>query len=151
MEFARRYTKKYCFKSPNLLNLRELGSLVIAQEDFRRRHGFLLSILQTNVEEGILDTLVQFYDPLYHCFTFPDYQLVPTLEEYSYWVGLPVANKVPFTGLEEIPKPSTIAASLHLETSEVKSNLTTKGNLLGLPTEFLFQKAFTLAEALSVD
>ena len=24
-------------------------------------------------EEGCLETLVQFYDPLYHCFTFPDY------------------------------------------------------------------------------
>src|SRR4030043_1442756 len=118
MDFARRYTKKFVFKSPNVLKLRELASFVTSPDYFRLRHGFLLSILQTNVEKGILNTLVQFYDPLYHCFTFPDYQLVPTLEEYSYWVGLPILDKVPFSGLEETPKPLAIAATLHLETPE---------------------------------
>jgi len=95
--------------------------------------------------------LVQFYDPLYHCFTFPDYQLVPTLEEYSYWVALKVSDKVPFSGLEPIPKPSTIAATLHLETSLIKANLTTKGGLLCLPTKFLFQKASTFSKLASSD
>ena len=103
------------------------------------------------MEEGILNTLVQFYDPLYHCFTFPDYQLVPTLEEYSYWVGLPVSNEVPFNDLEQILKSSTITIALHLETSELKANLTTKGGLLGLPTKFLFQKASAFAEVASSD
>ena len=118
MNFVRRNTKKYDFKNPNLLNLRKLGSLVTSPEDFRVHHGNFLSILKTNVKEVVLNTLVQFYDPFYHCVTFPDYQLVPTLEEYSYWVGLPVSDEVPFSGLEETPKPSTIAAVLHLETSD---------------------------------
>jgi hypothetical protein len=52
MDFVRRNTKKYDFKSPDLLNLRKLGSLVTSLEDFRVRHGKLLSILKTNVEEG---------------------------------------------------------------------------------------------------
>ena len=53
------------------------------------------------MENGLLNTLVQFYDPLHHCFTFPDYQLMPTLEEYSYLVGLSISNQIPFSGLEE--------------------------------------------------
>jgi hypothetical protein len=97
MDLGKRITKKYNFKSPDLTKLRKLGSLVSSPEDFRGHYGKLLSILKTNVEEGILNTLVQFYDPLYHCFTFPDFQLVPTLEEYSYLVGLPIPDKVPFT------------------------------------------------------
>jgi hypothetical protein len=92
------------------------------------------------LKKGVIKTLVQFYDPLYHCFTFPDYQLVPTLEEYSYWVDLSVSDEVPFGGLEETPKPSTVVASLHLETSDVEANLTTKGGFQGLPTKFLLNK-----------
>lgn len=91
----RRYTRKFTFRKLDLVNLRELAVKVASLEDFCDRHGRLLGILWTNVEKGCL---VQFYDPAYHCFTFPDYQLVPTLEEYSYLVGLPVLDKVPFTG-----------------------------------------------------
>ena len=37
-----------------------------------------------------MSVLVQFYDPLYHCFTFQDFQLVPTLEEFSELLGISV-------------------------------------------------------------
>ena len=60
------------------------------------------------MKEGILSTLVQIYDPMYHCFTFPDYQLMPTLEEYSYLLDLPITDRVRFTGLE--PKPHEISS-----------------------------------------
>jgi len=92
--------------------------------------------------------LVQFYNPRYHCFTFPDYQLVPTLEEYAYLVGLPVLDQVPFSGLEEDPKASAIAASLCLKITDIMSNLTTKGKekIQGLTSEFLISKAYTSAK-----
>jgi hypothetical protein len=151
MDLEKRNTKKYNFKCPDLTKLRKLGSLVSDPADFRGRYGKLLSILKTNVEEGILNTLVQFYDPLYHFFTFPDYQLVPTLEEYSYWVGLPVFDKVPFSGLEGVPKSSVIATDFHLKTSDIVANITSKGGFQGLTSRFLFGKAFTFAEAGSTD
>ena len=58
--------------------------------------------------------LFQFFDPMHHCLTFPDYQLVPTLEEFSLLLGVPVLDQAPFTGLEGIPKPEVIAEALHL-------------------------------------
>jgi hypothetical protein len=140
-----------------LSKLRELGSLVTSPEDFHKNYGRLLGLLNVKVEKGCLETLIQFYDPLYHCFTFPDYQLVPTLEEYSYLVGLPIHNQIPFSGLEPTPKPLHIAKTLHLSASLVKANLTTKKDpitqkaLIGLPTKFLYQQAFTFADAGSTD
>jgi len=101
----------------------------------------LLYILRTYVDEGLLNTLIQFYDPQYHYFTFSDYQLVPTLEEYSFWVGKPVLDEVPFHGLEVAPKIPDIATAFHLERSEVKANLATKRGLQCLPYNFLYQKA----------
>jgi len=102
-----------------------------------------------NATKGVFESLVQFYDPLYHYFTFPDYQLVPTLEEYSYLVGLPVLDKIPFSGLEPVPKLSTIAAALHLGASVIKKNFIVKGGIWGLPTKLLYQQASTFAEVAS--
>ena len=39
---------------------------------------------------------------------------MPTLEEYSYLLDLPVTDRVPFTGLEGEPKPHEIDALIHL-------------------------------------
>jgi len=144
---TKRSVKKYSFKSPNLTKLKELGSQVTSPRGFQDRHGKLFDILKIKVEEGILETLVQFYDPAYHCFTFTDYQLVPTLEEYSYWVGLPVPDKEPFNGLELTPKTSIIAAALHLKPSDiVPPNFIIKGGFQGLTANFLYKKASTFAK-----
>jgi len=140
-----RSIKRYNCKKQDLEGLRKLGTLITDLVGFQFRHGKLLNILNTKFDEGILKTLVQFYDPRYHCFTFPDYQLVPTLEEYAYLVDLPVLDRVPFSGLEEVPKASTIAATLHLKTSDITSTLTTKGRekIQGLTSKFLIDKANT--------
>ena len=109
-----RSIKQYSFKNPDLTKLRELSAHVISPSDFRHRHGRLLDLLKVKVEEGILETLVQFYDPICHCFTFPDYQLVPTLEEYSYFVGLPISEKILSTVLSPPLKPPILHVLAHL-------------------------------------
>ncbi|XP_039687231.1 uncharacterized protein [Medicago truncatula] len=135
-----RNLRQYSFRRPDLLSLRKLGKKVVCMDDFYKQHGNLMGVVKTDIDEGLLNAFVQFYDPGYHCFTFQDYQILPTLEEYSCWINLPVLDKVPFSGLEEIPKHSTIAAALHLETDEVKAHLITKGKLLGFSTDFLYER-----------
>ncbi|KEH19387.1 hypothetical protein MTR_8g054530 [Medicago truncatula] len=148
MDSKTRSIKKYTFKKPDLTRLRELASHVTNPRKFQERHGRLLDLLKVKVEDGILETLVQFYDPICHCFTFPDYQLVPTLEEYSFWIGLPVAEGGPFNGLEPNPKTATIVEALHLKPSDlVHPHFTIKNNLQGLTAKFLYQKASDFAKA----
>jgi hypothetical protein len=81
------------------------------------------------MDEKLVHTLVQFYDREYQCFTFPDFQLVPTLEAYSSLTGLPIAEGTPFTGLEHPPIPLVIARDLYLRTSDVSKNLVTKAHI----------------------
>ena len=133
MDYGRRNTKKYSFRCPDLKELRKLSSFVLDPLDFKKRHVRLLSMLSTDVVKGLLSVLVQFYDPLYCCFTFPDYQLVPMLEEYARLLGIPVSNKVSFNGLEEIPISHTIAEALHLKKYEIEAHWVKKGGLFGLP------------------
>ncbi|KEH33561.1 hypothetical protein MTR_3g046487 [Medicago truncatula] len=109
-------TKSYKFKEVDLVSLRELALKVKNQTGFRLRYGGLLTILRTNVEEKLVHTLVQFYDPSFRCFTFQDFQLVPTLEAYSYLLDSPIAEKTPFTG------PGTSLTPLYLlERSNLKT------------------------------
>ncbi|KAI5397467.1 hypothetical protein KIW84_063331 [Lathyrus oleraceus] len=151
MERQKRHTKKYNFRQPDLKELRNLRSYVLDPLGFKARLGKLLPLLTTQVDEGLMGTLVQFYDTLYHCFTFPDFQLLPTLEEYAHLVGIPILDRLPFSGLESIPTSQEIADLLHINESLVKAHMTTKGGIQGLPSEFLIAQATVYGKAMSED
>ncbi|KAI5427739.1 hypothetical protein KIW84_032955 [Lathyrus oleraceus] len=151
MDYGRRNTKKYSFRYSDLKELRKISSFVLDPLDFKQYHWKLLSVLSTDVVEGLLSVLVQFYDPLYRCFNFPDYQLVPTLEEYARILGIHVSSKVPFRRLKEIPRSHLIAEALHLKKSEIETHWVKKGGLFGLTYEFLIKEATAFAQAGSVD
>ncbi|KAI5431438.1 hypothetical protein KIW84_035576 [Lathyrus oleraceus] len=143
--------REYTFRCPDLKELRKLASFVLDPLDFKQLHGKLLSIMSTDVVEGLLSVLVQFYDPLYRCFTFSDYQLVPTLEEYYHLLGIPISSRVPFIGLEETPRSHLIVEALHLKKYEIEAHWMKKGGLFGLPSDFLIKEAIAFAQAGSVD
>ncbi|KAI5402742.1 hypothetical protein KIW84_050372 [Lathyrus oleraceus] len=151
MERQRRNTKKYSFRQPDLKELRNLTSYVLDPLGFKARFGKLLPLLTTQVDEGLVSVLVQFYDPLYRFFTFPDFQLLPTLEEYAYLVGIPILHQLPFSGLESIPTSQEIADMLHIDESLVGAHMTTKGGIQGLPSEFLIAQATMYGKAMSED
>jgi len=147
MEIPTRNTRSYTFRRPDVSRLRELGRKVVSHDDFLKRYGKLLNILKVDATKGVLETLVQFYDRHCHCFTFPEHQLVPTLEDYSHLIGLPVLDEVPFSGLELAPKHSTIAEALHLRSSFIRDNLIVKGRLTGFSADFLYEQASIFEEA----
>ncbi|CAL5211354.1 unnamed protein product [Lathyrus oleraceus] len=151
MERQRRNTKKYNFRQPYLKELRNLTSYVLDPLGFKARFRKLLPLLTTQVDEGLMRVLVQFYDPLYRCFTFPDFQLLPTLEEYAYLVGIPILDQLPFSGLESIPTSQEIADMLHIDESLIGAHMTTKGGIQGLPFEFLIAQATVYGKAMSED
>ncbi|XP_050919784.1 uncharacterized protein LOC127137358 [Lathyrus oleraceus] len=145
MYSGRRNTHQFRFKNPELKELRKLGSLVGFPSDFKDRYGRLLTVLNTDVEDVVLNTLVQFYDSMYRGFAFSDYQFAPNLEEYSYYIGLPVSDQKPFNGLYEIHKSRVIGEAMHLRKGEIDANLVTKGGILRLPAKFLMEKDATLS------
>ena len=77
-------------KVPPQLN--DLASRIPESSPFTETHGRLLNLVTSNPDEEILKVLFQFFDPLHHCFTFPDYQLVPNMEDFSQLLGVPILN-----------------------------------------------------------
>ena len=94
--------------------LKELASRIPENSLFTERHGLLLNLVTSNIEEDMMKVLFQFFDPLHHCFTFPDYQLVPTLEEFSQLLRISILNQLPFNGTERNPSPEEVARALYL-------------------------------------
>ena len=121
IDYGKIKTKKYSFKDPKIDELMSLIPEIESSTDFQRKYGSIISLMKLRMKEGILSTLVQLYGLMYRCFIFPDYQLMPILEEYSYLLGLPITDCVPFTGLEGEPKPHEIAALIHLGKFEVEA------------------------------
>ena len=76
----------------NLADLRELGQKLRAVQRtlFRTRYGNLLGLLEVQVQIPAITALVQYYDYPLRCFTFCDFQLVPTFEEYAQILDMPI-------------------------------------------------------------
>ena len=129
--------------------LKELISRVSESSPFIKRHGRLLSLVTPGFDEDMMSVLFQFFDPAHHCFTFPDYQLVPTMEEFSKLLGVHVLDQTPFTGLEEAPKPEDIAAASHLKQSDIVSNWETRSGVQGFLAKFMIEKAQLFLDAMS--
>src|ERR1044072_5278288 len=102
--------------------LKELVSEIPDHAQFIKRYGYLLDLVISDFEENMMHVLFQFYDPKHHCFTFLDYQLVPTLEEFSKLLGIPILDQIPFTSSKKASKYEDIASALHLKQSDIETN-----------------------------
>ncbi|KAG8485219.1 hypothetical protein CXB51_021029 [Gossypium anomalum] len=54
-----------------------------AKQLFYQNYGDLPYLLDVKVDKHLFRAMVQFWNPVYSCFTFGDVDLVPTLEEYT--------------------------------------------------------------------
>ena len=102
--------------------LQELASRVPENSPFTKRYGRLLNLVTSCFKEDMMCVPFQLFHHVHHCFTFPDYQLVPTMEEFYQLLGVPVLDQIPFPGLEETPKHEVIANALHLKSSDIIAN-----------------------------
>ncbi|XP_058767325.1 uncharacterized protein LOC131641005 [Vicia villosa] len=142
----------YSFLDPNLDSLGCLAKKITLDEstNIREKYGYILSLLKmpfTKYEQEGVHTLLQFYNPSLRCFTFTDYLLVPTLEEYSLFLGVPIKREVPYYGTMKAPDSIEIAKALYLSKSVVEANLTKKRGGLGFCMEFLVKRGCDAAEA----
>ncbi|KAI5430222.1 hypothetical protein KIW84_034702 [Lathyrus oleraceus] len=130
--------------------LKDLVSELPDQTQFVKKHGSLLSLVTTGFKEDMMRVLFQFFDPKHHCFTFPDYHLVPTLEEFSRLLGIPILDQTPFSGLEKIPKSEEVAAALHMTKSDIETNWVARSGIKGLLAKFLINKAREFLKIMNV-
>ncbi|XP_050919808.1 uncharacterized protein LOC127137384 [Lathyrus oleraceus] len=149
MNPERKSNHNYKFMEPPLAVLRRLRARLdlTHKYTFKETYGNLLGILNTEVNITAVHTLVQLYDPPLRCFTFQDYQLAPTLEEYSHILGIRIKNHVPYIRTKELPEYRELAKALHMGKKEIELYLKPKGGIRGFTSKFLVDNAITFAEA----
>lgn len=81
----RRNACKYKLRESKFDELKKLWDLLICDHriSFKKEYGNLLGVMLTKEDARLILTFAQFYDPTLHCFTFQDFLLAPTLEEFA--------------------------------------------------------------------
>ncbi|XP_058745936.1 uncharacterized protein LOC131618795 [Vicia villosa] len=138
-----RHTSAYKIPDIDVSGLIGLSSRLKGEvlHDFNHDYGNFLSILNTSFDLMALITLFQFYDPQLRCFTFQDYQLVPTLEEFSYILNIRITDDVPFVRVPKVVRFERIAEALHMGIKEVERNWKSSGGVSGFYLCFLISRA----------
>jgi hypothetical protein len=141
----KRHTNPIKVKMPKLEVLLRLKEKVKKADmtTFTRRYGHILKLLDTNVDVRAMVALYQYYDSPLWCFTFQDFQLTPTIEEFEILLGWPLKGGIPFTSLGERVTCDRLAEVLYLPVREVAPLCKAKG----IPRKALENKAKELAEA----
>ncbi|RDX84409.1 hypothetical protein CR513_34541, partial [Mucuna pruriens] len=72
-------------KEPELRSLQFWASFLdkTHRQMFEKRYGLLLQLIEVDTQVAALEALFQYYDPPLRCFTFRNFQIAPTLEEYE--------------------------------------------------------------------
>ena len=76
---------------------------------FCKAYGKILDLTIAEISAEAIASLAQYYDQPLRCFTFGDFQLVPTVEEFEEILGCPLGGRKPYLFSECLPSLSKIA------------------------------------------
>ncbi|CAJ2635603.1 uncharacterized protein LOC123923460 [Trifolium pratense] len=143
MTSEKRHTLSLKIKVPKVESLIALSNQMttLSKGSFQVNYGLLLNLLHVKIDTVALTTLAQFYDPPLRYFTFQDFQLAPTLEEFAKILGYDLKDQKPYLGLEEEPTLEAFAKALHLSIGEVEPCLEVKKNTKRISRKLLEAKA----------
>ncbi|XP_027368372.1 uncharacterized protein LOC113874345 [Abrus precatorius] len=102
--------------------------------------------MEVNVQEDAITALAQYYDFPLRCFTFQDFQLAPTLEEFEQILDLPLEGQQPYRPMKHHASLPTIANVLRIHLAGLQQAYQEKHQNRGFTREFLERQMHNLAE-----
>ena len=134
-------------KSLDVTSLKELGRLMgpLQRQAFRKVYGKILDLTAAEVFTEAVVSLAQYYDQPLRCFTFGDFQMVPTIEEFEEILGCPLGGRKPYLFSGFLPSLSKIAAVVGDSAKELDRMKQTRNGVVGLPRKYLEGKARDMA------
>ncbi|KAH1238989.1 hypothetical protein GmHk_08G023534 [Glycine max] len=134
-------------KSPDTTSIKELGRLMepLQMQAFRKTYGKILELTIAEVSIEAIASLTQYYDQPLRCFTFGDFQLVPTIEEFEEILGCPLGGRKPYLSSGCLPSLSRIATVVKDSARGLDRIKQTRNSIAGLPQKYLEDKARGMA------
>ncbi|KAL5158991.1 hypothetical protein HKD37_15G043359 [Glycine soja] len=115
------------------------------RQAFRKVYGKILDLTAAEVFTEAVVSLAQYYDQPLRCFTFGDFQMVPTIEEFEEILGCPLGGRKPYLFSGFLPSLSKIAAVVGDSAKELDRMKQTRNGVVGLPRKYLEGKARDMA------
>ncbi|KAH1193420.1 hypothetical protein GmHk_19G054470 [Glycine max] len=134
-------------KSLGVAGLKELGQLVgqLQRQAFRKAYGKIWDLTMAEVSTEAIASLAQYYDQPLRCFTFGDFQLTPTVEEFEEILGCPLGGRKPYLFSGFYPSLARISKIVKISTQELDREKQVKNGVVGVPRKCLEAKARVLA------
>ncbi|KAH1215181.1 hypothetical protein GmHk_13G036384 [Glycine max] len=134
-------------KSLDTTSIKELGQLMepLQMQAFRKTYGKILELTIAEVSIEAIASLTQYYDQPLRCFTFGDFQLVPTIEEFEEILGCPLGGRKPYLSSGCLPSLSRIATVVKDSARGLDHIKQTRNGIAGLPRRYLEDKARGMA------
>ncbi|KAL5124561.1 hypothetical protein HKD37_02G004938 [Glycine soja] len=134
-------------KSLDTTSIKELGRLMepLQMQTFRKTYGKILELTIAEVSIEAIASLTQYYDQPLRCFTFGDFQLVPTIEEFEEILGCPLGGRKPYLSSGCLPSLSRIATVVKDSARGLDRIKQTRNSIAGLPQRYLEDKARGMA------
>ncbi|KAL5165580.1 hypothetical protein HKD37_18G050689 [Glycine soja] len=134
-------------KSLDVTSLKELGRLMgpLQRQAFRKVYGKILDLTAAEVFTEAVVSLAQYYDQPLRCFTFGDFQMVPTIEEFEEILGCSLGGRKPYLFSGFLPSLSKIAAVVGDSSRELDRIKQIRNGVVGLPRKYLEDKARDMA------
>ncbi len=130
-----RKTFKFKVQKPRVDGLKAFAKILPdkTRSKFKERYGKILDLLDVNVQVEAVSALAQYYDPPLRCFTFSNFQLSPTLEEFSRIVGQPLNKGKPYHFQGNYPLIETVAKALRVDPNQLNNKKPNEKTPEGIP------------------
>ncbi|KAL5165899.1 hypothetical protein HKD37_18G050963 [Glycine soja] len=134
-------------KGLDVTSLKELGRLMgpLQMQAFRKAYGKILDLTIAEIFTEAVVSLTQYYDQPLRCFTFGEFQLLPTVEEFEEILGCPLGGRNPYLFSGFLPSLSKIAIVVRDLLRELDRVKQTRKSVVGLPQKYLEGKARDMA------
>ncbi|KAL5127654.1 hypothetical protein HKD37_14G040035 [Glycine soja] len=91
-------------------------------------------------------SLAQYYDQSLRCFTFGDFQLVPTIEKFEGILGCSLGGRKPYLFSEFYPSMARVAKVVKILAQELDRVKQNRNGVVGIPRQRLEERAKALAD-----
>ncbi|KAH1213641.1 hypothetical protein GmHk_14G041561 [Glycine max] len=134
-------------KSLEVTSLRKLGQLMgqLQRQAFRKAYGKIWDLARVEVSMEPIASLSQYYDQPLRCFTFEDFQLVPTVKEFEEILGCPLGGRKPYLFSGFYPSTTRVAKVVKISAQELDRVKQNRNGVVGVPRKCLEERAKALA------
>ncbi|KAL5187021.1 hypothetical protein HKD37_05G012766 [Glycine soja] len=134
-------------KSLGITSLKELGQLMgqLQQQAFRKAYGKIWDLAMVEASTESIASLAQYYDQPLRCFTFGDFQLSPTVEEFEEILGCPLGGRKPYLFSGFYPSLARISKIVQISAQELDRQKQVENGVVGILRKCLEEKARILA------